>query len=413
MSSVALPRILAFTCLAGLCWSAPQSSRAESGDVLAARGKALLRVGKIKDAEVLLKQAAAARGQSLEAQYDLARIHFAAGDYQRSRAACQPLIAKAPNAAYSNLCMAQAFLVFRRATRAEGYVEKARQAEPELPEVYLVLGDLKRIEGDLAASEAAYKRVLAARGHDPDAEYGLGRLDLLKRDPAAAAKQFRAALADAPDWPEALYELGRLTQGNEALQLLQRALELRPKWIEAKVALGEAQLASADVGAAEKLFREVLKANPNLPVAHARLGMALEARGDLGGAETELKRGLAGLPNDADAALTLARVYAKTDRPEDAFEAYRNAASLEPTGSRALLEAGQYAISLQRTTLAQAFLEKAVERTPESAQAHARYADVLLARGDKDKAKQQYMLSLRGQGPLDRTDVQRRLEALK
>jgi len=386
---------------------------ADAGARSAARGRALLRAGQLKEAEAALKQAAQQRGQSLESLYDLARVHFAAGDYNRARNACRPLIAKAPDAVFSNLCMAQAFLTWRRATRAAEYVEKAQAAAPEQPEVYQVLGDLKRVEGDAAASEAAYQRVLRARPDDPDAQFGLGQLYLIKPDASAATKAFRAALRSAPDWPEAQYELGRLTSGPEALQLLQHALAARPKWPEARLALGEARLANREVAEAEKLFREVLKDAPNMALAHARLGMALEAQGDLARAEAELKRGLQGLPNDADAAYTLARVYAQSDRPEEAFEAFRNAASQERSGSRALVAAGRYALSLQRNTLAQAFLEKAIERTPDSALAQAVYADALAARGDKAQAKVHYRLSLAAQGPIDRADVQRRLDALK
>ena len=101
------------------------------------------------------------------------------------------------------------------------------------------------------------------------------------------------------------------------------------------------------------------------------------------------------------------------DRVEDAFEAYRNASAREVNGSRALVEAGSYALTLQRSPLAQGFLEKAVERTPGSAVAQARYADALLARGEKDKAKQHYQLALRAQGQIDRVDIQRRIDALK
>jgi tetratricopeptide (TPR) repeat protein len=397
---------------AGLVATAHAQSAADPS-VSVDRGRALLRAGQLKEAEAAFKQAAQQRGQTPEALYDLARVHFASGDYNRARNACRPLVAKAPADPFSNLCMAQAFLVWRRAARAAEYVEKARAADPALLEVYQVLGDLKRIEGDAAASEAAYRKVLSRRPNDPDAQFGLGNLCLIKPDPDAAAKAFRAALIGAPDWPEALYELGRLTTGNEATQLLQRALASRPNWPEARLALGEARLADGDVVQAERLFRETLKLSPNLALAHARLGVALEAQGDLGRAEAELQRGLQGVPNDADAAFALASVYARTDRPEDALEAFRNAASRERTGSRALVAAGNYALSLQRNTLAQAFLEKAVQRTPGWAPAQAGYADVLSARGDKAQAKVHYRLSLAAQGPLDRADVQRRLDSLK
>jgi tetratricopeptide (TPR) repeat protein len=413
--TLANARIAAFWLASIPLGAATEAQASGSGDVAAkvAEGRALLRAGRPKEAEALLKRAAVDRGNSTEALYDLARVHFATDDYNKAREACRPLVAKAPENAFSNLCMAQAFLTWRRATRAAEFVEKARQSAPDQPEVYQVLGDLKRIEGDAAASEAAYRKVLNARPDDPDANFGLGQLYLIKPDNAAAAKAFRAALAQTPDWPDALYQLGRLTNGPEAVQLLERALKARPTWSEAKVALGEALLGAGDTARSEQLFREVLKQNPNLPVAHARLGMALLARDDLGKAEAELKKGLEGLPNDADAALSLARVYARTERPEDAFEAYRNAASREVNGSRALVEAGSYALTLERSTLAQGFLEKAVERTPSSATAQARLADALLARGEKDKAKQHYQLALRAQGQVDRVDIQRRIDALK
>jgi Tfp pilus assembly protein PilF len=400
-----------------VAWAEPSSKPALPASAqttnLTAKGRSLIRTGHLKEAEDALRQAAQASGQSIEALYDLARVQFASGNYPKSRLACKALVEKDAQAALSNLCMARAFLVWRRAARAAEYVAAARQTDPRRAEVFQVLGDLKRIEGDINASKSAYQEVLRLDPRDADAQFGLGQLYLVVPDPSAAQQAFRAALAQEPGWPEALYELGRLTGGAEAISLLQRAVSARPNWPEARLALGAAQLANGDVASAEALFREVLKTNPNHPMAHARLGMALGAKRDFAHAETELKRGLAGLPNDADSALALARVYARTDRPEDAFEAYRNAASLEPGGSRALVEAGAYALELERTTLAQAFLEKAVEHTPKSAAAQARLADALAARGEKAKAKEHYRLSLSAEGPIDRQDVQRRLDALK
>ena len=378
-----------------------------------ARGMALLRVGKLKEAEAAFKQAAQAQGNSLESLYDLARVQFAADNYQKSRAACRVLAAKDRTAMLTDLCMARAFLVWRRSSRAAEHVDKALAKAPNDPEVLLALADLKRMESDLAASRSAYQRVLSAQPNNADAHYGLGELYLIAPDNEAARKAFAAALASAPEWPEAMYQLGRLERGTRAVELLERAIAARPNWTDARLALGTARLENGEVDAAEALFREVLKANSKLPMAHARLGMALEAKGDYKNAEVELKRGLEGLPNDADAAIALARVYAKTDRPEDAFEAYRNAASLERTGSRALVEAGVYAMKLSRNTLAQGYLEKAVERTPKSAAAQARFADVLLARGEKTLARKHYQLALSGEGDVDRNDVQRRLAALK
>jgi tetratricopeptide (TPR) repeat protein len=392
--------------------SAQQQTSATAAK-LTREGRSLIRAGKLKEAEAVLQKAAQERGQSLPALYELARVKFASGDYQKSRLACKALVQKEPQAALSNLCMARAFLVWRRASRAADYVAAARGAAPQLAEVFQVLGDLKRVEGDLNASKAAYQEVLRIDPQDPDAQFGLGQVNLVAGDDAAAARAFSAALQQEPDWPDALYELGRISSGPEAIKLLQRALAVRPGWPEARLALGTAELANGDVLGAETLFRDVLKAYPTLPMAHSRLGMVLGAKKEYAAAEAELKRGLSGLPNDPGAALALARVYANTDRAEDAFEAYRNASSLEHGSSVALVEAGTFALKLGRNTLAQAFLEKALERTPKSAVAQARYADALLARGDKAKAKEHYRLALSGEGALDRDDVKRRLDTLK
>ena len=107
----------------------------------------------------MLKRAAAERGNSIEALYDLARVHFATDDYNKGRNACRPLVAKAPENAFSNLCMAQAFLTWRRATRAAEFVDKARASAPDQPEVYQVLGDLKRI-GRVGAKALIYFEVV-------------------------------------------------------------------------------------------------------------------------------------------------------------------------------------------------------------------------------------------------------------
>jgi tetratricopeptide (TPR) repeat protein len=391
----------------------PAAPSGSDGREARARGLALIRQGKLKEAEAAMKQSAQARGQSLEALYDLARVQFAADDYPKARSACRALTAKDRNAMLTDLCMARAFLVWRRASRAHEYVASALAKAPNDPDVILADADLKRVMSEFDASRAAYQRLISIDPNNAEAYFGLGQLYLIAPDNDAARKAFASALQNAPDWPEAMYELGRLESGTKAVSLLEGAIAARPTWSEARVALGAARLENGEVDAAEALFRQVLKANPKLPLAHARLGMALAAKRDYANAEAELKRGLEGLPNDADAALWLARVYAQTERNEDAFEAYRNASSLEKTGSRALVEAGIFAMKLQRNTLAQAFLEKAVERTPKSAPAQARFADVLLARGEKALAKQHYQLALGGEGEVDRQDVQRRLAALK
>lgn len=408
--------VLALACLANQASAlghAHAQDAAAQADAATKHGRALIHAGKLDAARDELRKAARLLNQSLPALYELARVEFASGDYRKSRSACKALTDKDPDAALSNLCQARTFLVWRRASRAQEFIDKARMKDASHPEVLLALADMQRMTGDATASKDNYQQVLSLDSNNADAYFGLGQLFLVTPDPEAAQKAFRAALAREPQWPDAQYELGRLLGGAEAVSLLEQATAGRPAWLEGRLALGEARLRTGDVAAAETLFREVLKKDSSNALAHARLGMVLEAKHELEAAEKELKIGLPGVGNDADAALSLARVYAQTDRADDALAQFRVASSFEHGSARALIEAGVYSLKVSRNALAQAFLERALERVPKSAEAHARYADVLVVRGEKAKAKEHYQLALNGEGAVDKVAVQRSLAALK
>lgn len=378
-----------------------------------ARGRSLIRAGNLKEAEVVLEKAVKLRAGSIEALYDLARVEFATGDQRRAKNACKALITKDEKHVLTQVCQARAFLLWRRASRAQEFLDKARTIDASHPEALLAFADAKRMAGELVTSKDAYQQVLGLDAANADAQFGLGELAVLEADREAAKRAFREALTREPKWVQAQYELGRLLEGAEAIALLEKAVAARPEWLDAKLALGSAKLAGGDAAGAEALLRGLLKAQPKNAAIHGRLGVVLAAKGDHAGAETELTAGLAGNPNDPEAALALARVYAATDRAEEAFAQYQSAASLDRQSATALTEAGVLALKLSRNALAAAFLEKAVERAPRHALSLARYADALLSRGEKALAKQYYARALVGEGAIDRADVELRLRALR
>ncbi|HEX2675695.1 MAG TPA: tetratricopeptide repeat protein [Polyangiales bacterium] len=378
--------------------SAPQvradAPPAADAAALTAHARTLIHAGKLKQANDELIAAAKLRGWSMLALYELARLEFVGGNQHHATNACKALVTKNENDVLSLVC-------------------QARAIDASHPEVLLAFADEKRVAGDFNASREAYQQVIGLDADNMEAQFGLGQLCLVIPDREAAKSAFRKVLEREPDWTEAQFELGRLSSGPEAVALLEKAAASKPDWIEARVALGVAKLGNGDAAGAEALFRDVLKKQPKNASAHSRLGMVLAAKQDFAGAESELTQGLAGAPNDADAVMALGRVYAATDRAEEAFTQFRSAASLDRQSPDALIEAGVYALKISRNALAQAFLEKAVERAPKSAMAQARYADSLLARGEKAGAKEHYKLALAGEGAIDRQDVQRRLDALK
>ena len=213
--------------------------------------------------------------------------------------------------------------------------------------------------------------------------------------------------------PDVQYELGRRVQGAEAVQLLGKALAGRPGWHEAKLEHAVAQLRAGDAATAEATLRALLKQNPNKPLAIAHHGAALVALGRHAEAEPELRKALELVPNDYDTSFALAQLYERTERHEDAFIQYRNAADLKRESALPLIAAARLGLRLKRPLLSGALLDKALEREPRSAEALALYGDVLVARGDKHAARDHYQRALAGEGALDRASVQRRLDQLK
>ena len=152
---------------------------------------------------------------------------------------------------------------------------------------------------------------------------------------------------------------------------------------------------------------------PGNAVAVAQHAAALVALGRYQEAEPELKEALKSIPNDYDAALALARLYEHTERHEEAFTQYRGAADLKRESPEALVAAARLGLRLQRATLAEALVQKALERAPKSAEVLALYGETLLARGDKKAAKEQFQRALSGEGQADRAAIQKRLSELK
>jgi tetratricopeptide (TPR) repeat protein len=344
-----------------------------SGDAtaLAAEGRALIRSGQLKQAEDTLRKAVKASGNSIEALYDLARVKFAAGELKPAQAACKALSQKDERAVLSHVCQARAFLLWRRASRAQEFLDQARAIDASHPEVLLAFADMKRVAGESSASEEAYKQLLGLDPSNADAHYGLGELYLVTPDLPAAKQSFTEALKHAPGWIDALYQLGRLEQGKTSVELLEKVVAARPDWPDARLALALAKQQGGDLDGAEALLRAVITKSSDSAVAHARLGGLLAAKRDWASAEPELRLGLAGLPNDPEANLALARVLAATDRVDDAFAQYRVVSGLERQSARALIEAGDLALSMSRVALAAAFVEKALEREPKSERALA------------------------------------------
>lgn len=405
--------------VAGLAWPAlaqdldalAAAARANPRDAAAqtAYGRALLQAERYREADRVLRAALRLHGGSPQAAFDVARVAFAQGDYRRSRAACRLLERRHRGHVLTKVCRARAFLVWNRSGRAFEELEAAARIDPDHFELLLALADAHRLRADIDEAESAYRRAIAIDGSRPEPHYGLGLLYSSAGREADALAELRAAHALDPTDPDINYQLGIRSEGDEARRLLERAVQTRPRWAEALVALAEVERTAGDLDAARTHYEAALELAPNLAAAHIGLGRVQIAQGEAEAGERSLRRALELVPNSPEVALQLGELYENQGRRREAFEHYRRAADLAPANPVGLLRAAALALRLERDVLATGFLDRYLRSKPEDPRALELYGDAMMARGDRVAAQRYYERALQGQGSIDRQAVQQKL----
>lgn len=403
LSSILLAAALASPALAqsptdldALAAAARQSPR--DADAQRAHGRALARAGRYRDAERALTQAARLRDSSLEALYEVASVTFAENDYRRARNACRTLERKEARAALTHVCRARAFLVWNRSGRAFEELEASATAGGDaLFEHWLALGDANRLRFELGEAESAYRRAIGIDAARFEPHLGLALLFANAGREADARAQLQEAHRKDAGVPDVWYELGRRTPGAEGQALLTRAVQVRPRWGAALVALAEHELAAGDRAAARGHFQAAIAQDSRNADAQVGLGRVLVGEGDEAGAEAAYLRALELVPNLAGAQIALGELDEGRGLTQDAFEHYSEAANLDPRNPTGLLKAAGLALRQERDVLATGFLDRLLRVHPELPQAHALYGDALRIRGDRAGAAQRYERALRGE----------------
>lgn len=142
---------------------------------------------------------------------------------------------------------------------------------------------------------------------------------------AAAQAAYRKALAANPKNVDALHLLGLLLcdQGSaEGLDLMSRAVALKPDFKEARQNLANAYMRADRLADAERHFRQIVALTPNDPHANNNLGALLLRREQYADAESFIRRALALQPDLPSALSNLGALHDIGGQPEKALEFY-------------------------------------------------------------------------------------------
>jgi tetratricopeptide (TPR) repeat protein len=198
--------------------------------------------------------------------------------------------------------------------------------------------------------------------------------------------------ADAP----ALIGIGELARAHGRLSAAQRAFEraaeLDPRSVEARLCLGKLELRRGLVPGNEEHLRGALEilgslaeAHPDHPELLACLGEVQQRAGMLEPARATLERARALAPRDAEAATHLGMVHLGLGARETAAEVFRAATELDPEAQEAWCGLG-LALEFADEPASRAAFERALALEPESPEALAGLARAELAAGEHDAA---------------------------
>lgn len=288
-------------------------------------------------------------------QLTLAGLWLHAREYDRAREGFTTALRVNPNLPGAALGIAQVALLQQDLPAAQDALAKAERMAPEHPQVFAQKAGLARARGD---HDTAVKLYLEAAKRNPN-------------DPG-----FQANLA------QSFAALGKTAFAEQALR---NAVQLKPNYTVARVALAQLLLKERRVDEAQAEFEHILGEQPAHPLALAGRGDIHRVKGDLAAALEDYRQAHAGAPTVSSIAKARVETLLATGAGDEARAVLADA--LQRTPASAMLRHLDLALAIREPgdrylTACRAW----VEADPASMEAQERLAYALELRGDYDEA---------------------------
>lgn len=210
---------------------------------------------------------------------------------------------------------------------------------------------------------------------------------------------WESAIAHWPRNPRAHMSLGAVlaSQGltAESIPHFERAIELRPDYVDAQVDLATALAKLGRTKDAIAQLETVLRRHPDLPEANNNLGNMLLKEGRLEEAIDRFQRAIRSDPNLAEALNNWGNALSRAGRHADAIARYRQALAARPELAEAHFNLGRALLDTGRPGDAIPHYEAALRLGPVDAAMHAGLADALARANRLPEAILQYEAALR------------------
>lgn len=249
-------------------------------------------------------------------------------------------------------------------TMLQDYIARGENVDRnDIIKAKLSLSKLKLLQKQMDEADVLIDEVLANDAGNVDAHYLKGRVSLARGDGAGAVSKFRSVINDDPDYIDGYLGLANAHALNKdfgmALDVLQTALKKKPDSTGILKAMVRINLARNDTAAAEANLKEIISLEPHNLGAIAGLGdlyLAMNRYDDAMAQYQQLKTQEKG---EALGVLKTANALARQDKLDEAIEEMTS-------GYEENSQSSVFITSLARLYMKEARYEEAIEKFKEA-----------------------------------------------
>ncbi|MBU1237818.1 MAG: tetratricopeptide repeat protein [Gammaproteobacteria bacterium] len=353
------------------------------------------RAGRLAEAGAIYMAIVEASPDHPQANYSLGRIAVAAGQPEAGLAHFVAALNADPESGPCWLHYVDALLLAGHDEEARSVLALARQhglAGPEVDELVARAQEDDEV-AEPAAPVAASRRRNPRRGETDTllALFRQGRYaDVVAQARAMTRKHPRFELG----WKTLGVALQLLGRNDEAVEPLQKTVELLPADAEAQYNLGVALQESDRLEEAESCYRRALRLDAGYDDAALNLGVALHKLGRMAEAEQSLRDALRRRPRDAAAHDNLGSTLLELGRPDEAETSFRRAIEIAPGNANTHRNLGMALYARDRLDEAEVAYRDTLRLAPDDAEAHNRLAVLLQGSGRMDEADEHFRQAL-------------------
>jgi superkiller protein 3 len=335
-----------------------QSLIASDAETSIALAGAFLRTNQEPEAARIIDSLKQTPGLTTDQEYKLATEVAAKQMYPQAVELFRRIAAEQPTWWISKYNLAIALLDAGQQTEALQLLESLAIQRPADGNVFSLLGSTYESAGKLPAALDAYEKAVA-------------------NDPGNSDRYL--------DYTRVLMDLDRY---DDAVELIQKGIKNASDSYALNIRLGAVEMMKAEYEKARQCFEKAIEEHPDVAIGYVALAKALMKQANDMAAADVLATARAKVGRDFGLEYISGLVFSELGRTEQAVEALKSAAKLNPSIVEPHYQLGRIYLESGNLAGAQTELEQVIRLAPSHAPAHYQLSKVYARLGDKQKSRE-------------------------